>query len=237
MDSVVTDMNAPDQIAGEPPEDLSNSPLRFINREFSWLQFNRRVLEETLNTAHPLLERVRFLSISAANLDEFFMVRVAGLEGQVRQGIAIKSPDGKTPAEQLDDILKEIDNLQMEQQASLAVLQQYLAKEDILIVRPAALTADDRAWLATEFEESIFPVLTPLSIDPAHPFPFIPNLGFSMGLQLESRRTEEPMTALLRLPPTSTALCAYPTTSRRSATSRSKMWSGCSSTNSIRVMR
>ncbi|MCF3643253.1 RNA degradosome polyphosphate kinase [Rhizobium sp. TRM95111] len=176
------------------------SPERFINREFSWLQFNRRVLEETLNTAHPLLERVRFLSISAANLDEFFMVRVAGLEGQVRQGIGVRSPDGKTSAEQLDDILKEIDNLQMEQQASLAVLQQYLSREDILIVRPSALKADDKAWLAQEFEQSIFPVLTPLSIDPAHPFPFIPNLGFSIGLQLDNIHGREPMTALLRLP-------------------------------------
>ncbi|OLP43163.1 RNA degradosome polyphosphate kinase [Rhizobium oryziradicis] len=201
MESVVLDENV--TLAGEEVarEDLMDSPHRFINREFSWLQFNRRVLEETLNTAHPLLERVRFLSISAANLDEFFMVRVAGLEGQVRQGIMIKSPDGRTPAEQLEDILKEIDNLQMEQQASLAVLQQYLAKEDILIVRAAALSDEDRKWLESEFEQAIFPVLTPLSIDPAHPFPFIPNLGFSMGLQLQSLRGKEPMTALLRLPP------------------------------------
>ncbi|EJZ23119.1 RNA degradosome polyphosphate kinase [Rhizobium sp. Pop5] len=184
-----------------PLEELLTSPERFINREFSWLQFNRRVLEETLNTEHPLLERVRFLSISAANLDEFFMVRVAGLEGQVRQNIGIRSPDGKTPAEQLDSILQEIDHLQMEQQASLAVLQQYLAKEDILIVRPGALSDADRQWLAAEFEQSIFPVLTPLSIDPAHPFPFIPNLGFSIGLQLVSKSGREPMTALLRLPP------------------------------------
>ncbi|MGP4725260.1 RNA degradosome polyphosphate kinase [Agrobacterium deltaense] len=182
-------------------ESLWDSPARFINREFSWLQFNRRVLEETLNTVHPLLERLRFLSISAANLDEFFMVRVAGLEGQVRQKITVKTPDGKTPAEQLEDILKEIDNLQMEQQASLAVLQQYLAKEEIFIVRPAALSDADRTWLETEFEERMFPVLTPLSIDPAHPFPFIPNLGFSMGLQLDSVNGREPMTALLRLPP------------------------------------
>ena len=182
-------------------ESLWDSPARFINREFSWLQFNRRVLEETLNTDHPLLERLRFLSISAANLDEFFMVRVAGLEGQVRQKITVRTPDGKTPAEQLEDILKEIDNLQMEQQASLAVLQQYLAKEEIFVVRPAALSDADRTWLGTEFEERIFPVLTPLSIDPAHPFPFIPNLGFSMGLQLDSVNGREPMTALLRLPP------------------------------------
>ncbi|AMM85473.1 RNA degradosome polyphosphate kinase [Martelella sp. AD-3] len=182
-------------------EDLSRSPARFVNREFSWLQFNRRVLEETLNPAHPLLERVRFLSISAANLDEFFMVRVAGLEGQVRQGVTMLSADGKTPAEQLSDILREVDNLQMEQQAALAVLQQYMTNEGVVIVRPSVLMDEDRAWLTNEFEQGIFPVLTPLSIDPAHPFPFIPNLGFSMGLQLVSRHGREPMNALLRLPP------------------------------------
>ncbi|OBZ96189.1 polyphosphate kinase [Pararhizobium polonicum] len=198
MDTVTSATTANTPVADEI--DLLTSPERFINREFSWLQFNRRVLEETLNTAHPLLERVRFLSISAANLDEFFMVRVAGLEGQVRQGVVVRSPDGKTPAEQLEDILKEIDNLQMEQQASLAVLQQYLAREDILIVRPVSLSTQDRTWLANEFEQAIFPVLTPLSIDPAHPFPFIPNLGFTMGLQLTSKHGREPMTALLRLP-------------------------------------
>ncbi|MBB4573772.1 RNA degradosome polyphosphate kinase [Rhizobium lentis] len=204
MDSAVAEHQelTPETNDNTPPlGELLTSPERFINREFSWLQFNRRVLEETLNTEHPLLERVRFLSISAANLDEFFMVRVAGLEGQVRQNIAIRSPDGKTPAEQLDSILQEIDHLQMEQQASLAVLQQYLAKEDILIVRPGALSDADRQWLAAEFEQAIFPVLTPLSIDPAHPFPFIPNLGFSIGLQLVSKNGREPMTALLRLPP------------------------------------
>ncbi|CAN7235540.1 RNA degradosome polyphosphate kinase [Rhizobium rhizogenes] len=204
MDSAVTEQQDANQQAPEaapPINELLSSPERFINREFSWLQFNRRVLEETLNTAHPLLERIRFLSISAGNLDEFFMVRVAGLEGQVRQKILVRTPDGKTPAEQLDDILREIDNLQMEQQASLAVLQQYLAKEDILIVRPPALSETDRVWLANEFEQAIFPVLTPLSIDPAHPFPFIPNLGFSIALQLNSMNGREPMTALLRLPP------------------------------------
>ncbi len=201
--SAITEHEAPAEQKREAPAekpDLLTSPERFVNREFSWLQFNRRVLEETLNTAHPLLERVRFLSISAANLDEFFMVRVAGLEGQVRSGLSLRSPDGRTPAETLESILTEVDNLQMEQQASLAVLQQYLAKEDILIVRPASLSAQDRSWLANEFDQAIFPVLTPLSIDPAHPFPFIPNLGFSIGLQLVSKTGRDPMTALLRLP-------------------------------------
>jgi len=180
--------------------DLIESPDRFINREFSWLQFNRRVLQETQNAAHPLLERVRFLSISATNLDEFFMVRVAGLEGQVREQIANRSADGRTPAEQLRQILKEVDKLQFEQQASLAVLQEALADEDIYVVRPTRLTAEDRLWLEGEFLQSIFPVLTPLSIDPAHPFPFIPNLGFSIGLQLVSKSHRHPMTGLLRLP-------------------------------------
>ncbi|WP_099866273.1 RNA degradosome polyphosphate kinase [Pararhizobium haloflavum] len=186
--------------ASELDEALFASPERFVNREFSWLQFNRRVLEETQNVSHPLLERVRFLSISAANLDEFFMVRVAGLEGQVREGISNRSADGRTPNEQLEMVLSEIDKLQLEQQASLAVLQQYLAKEDIHIVRADKLSADDRSWLEDEFLRSIFPVLTPLSIDPAHPFPFIPNLGFSIGLQLVSKSDREPMTALLRIP-------------------------------------
>ncbi|MBW3098746.1 RNA degradosome polyphosphate kinase [Pseudohoeflea sp. DP4N28-3] len=180
--------------------DLLDSPDRFVNREFSWLQFNRRVLEETLNENHPLLERVRFLSISAANLDEFFMVRVAGLEGQVRQGISNRSADGLNPAEQLDQILGEVDGLQLEQQASLAVLQQYLAAEKLHFVRPAQLSDEDRRWVENTFLESIFPVLTPLSIDPAHPFPFIPNLGFSICLQLESSKGRDPMTALIRLP-------------------------------------
>jgi len=179
---------------------LLESPERYVNREFSWLQFNRRVLEETQNSAHPLLERIRFLSISAANLDEFFMVRVAGLEGQVREGISNRSADGRTPLRQLNEALDEIRKLQLEQQAALAVLQQYLAEEDIHIVRPGDLGGEDLAWLKREFDEAIFPVLTPLSIDPAHPFPFIPNLGFSIGLQLHSRAKKEPMTGLLRLP-------------------------------------
>ncbi|MBX3531998.1 MAG: RNA degradosome polyphosphate kinase [Rhizobiaceae bacterium] len=174
---------------------------RFVNREFSWLQFNRRVLEQSRFASHPLLERVRFLAISATNLDEFFMVRVAGLAGQVREGITTRSADGRTPQEQLDHILVEVGHLQVEQQESFSQLLDMLGKENIEIVRPDALVKDDRRWLDSYFAESVFPVLTPLSIDPAHPFPFIPNLGFTIALTLRHKATKEEMTALLRLPP------------------------------------
>ena len=182
------------------PDEMELPADRFINREISWLQFNRRVLEESQNPAHPLLERVRFLSISADNLDEFFMVRVAGLAGQVREKITIRSNDGLTPQEQLDRILVEVETLQEEQQASLAVLVKALREERIQIVGAGDLRRDDRAWLEKHFDETIFPVLTPLSVDPAHPFPFIPNLGFSIALSLTRERDSQKMNALLRLP-------------------------------------
>ncbi|TIT58224.1 MAG: RNA degradosome polyphosphate kinase, partial [Mesorhizobium sp.] len=153
-----------------------------------------------LNTHHPLLERVRFLSISAANLDEFFMVRVAGLAGQVREGIVLKSPDGRTPEQQLEQLLREVERLQEDQQKSLSALTVLLNKEGIESITRDALTKDEKVWLEEHFQDQVFPVLTPLSIDPAHPFPFIPNLGFSMALQLHHRKNGEEMSALLRLP-------------------------------------
>ena len=189
-----------DFVAEPPMQAAEPSPDRFVNREFSWLQFNRRVLEESANARHPLLERVRFLAISATNLDEFFMVRVAGLAGQVRENIATRSADGRTPQQQLDQLLVEVGRLQNEQQESFSDLLGLMRKEGIDIVRPDALTRDDKSWLEAYFLESVFPVMTPLSIDPAHPFPFIPNLGFSIALTLRHRRDGEEMTALLRLP-------------------------------------
>ncbi|WP_246717211.1 RNA degradosome polyphosphate kinase [Oricola nitratireducens] len=186
--------------AREIADDMRNDVARFVNREFSWLQFNWRVLDEARNTQHPLLERLRFLSISADNLDEFFMVRVAGLAGQVREGITERSNDGLTPQEQLDSILDEAGKLQTEQQVVLAELQEELEAEGVEIVRSEQLADADLAWLEDHFLQTIFPVLTPLSIDPAHPFPFIPNLGFSIALELVNRASRAQMNALLRFP-------------------------------------
>ncbi|MHA6692313.1 RNA degradosome polyphosphate kinase [Devosia sp. A449] len=189
-----TDVSVPDT------EALRKSPARFVNREVSWLQFNMRVLEEAGNEHHPLLERLRFVSISANNLDEFYMVRVAGLKGQMRAGLTKQSADGLTPAEQMEEIATLAQHLQLEQQDHWQNLREELFAQNVVIHEAPDLSDDQVSYLQKLFREEIFPVLTPIAVDPAHPFPFIPNLGLALAFELKRPDTDVPLTALVRIP-------------------------------------
>ena len=205
-------MNAPDLAARSPTPQLeprlpdpaadpaAANPDRFINRELSWLDFNHRVLEEAENTRHPLLERLRFVSISAANLDEFYSVRVAGLIGQAKAGVTTPSPDGRTPAQQLVEVEARAESLMAEQLKAWQQLRGQLEQAGLVMSDPARLSDSERLWLDAWFMERVFPVLTPLAIDPAHPFPFIPNMGLVLVLRLAREEDGSFMRALVPLP-------------------------------------
>jgi polyphosphate kinase len=186
----IVDLRAADPLA----------PERFINRELSWLAFNERVLAESGNDRHPLLERLRFLSISASNLDEFYMVRVAGLKGQHLAGIKSLSQDGLTPAQQLDAIQQRAGALMEDQQRIWLSLRQQLAEADVAVIEPIDLEPGDRTWLEQRFMADVFPVLTPLAMDPAHPFPFVANRGFGLALQIERVSDNVRLQALILIP-------------------------------------
>ncbi|MHA7850110.1 RNA degradosome polyphosphate kinase [Roseovarius sp.] len=193
-------LKSPPPAAVEIPELDLTGPGRFYNRELSWLGFNWRVLEEAQNPRVPLLERLRFLSISATNLDEFYNVRVAGLRELAQAGNTTPAADGLTPAEQLVLINENARNLLASQQKTYETLRREMEDENITILDLDRLTEEDRSHLADVFLHNVFPVLSPLAIDPAHPFPFIPNLGYSLALQLERKSDKRPLQALLPIP-------------------------------------
>ncbi len=186
----------------DPGIPLAEAGERYFNRELSWLKFNQRVLEEACNTAHPLLERLRFLSISGGNLDEFFMVRVAGLKGQQTEDVDLRSADGMTVAQQLAAIAAEAAALMQDQQSVWQELRQELTAAGIYVDDVSRLDGASEQWLQEHFDSQIFPILTPQALDPAHPFPFIPNGGLCLFFHLTRLSDRQEVQELVILPAT-----------------------------------
>lgn len=205
-------MNAPADIR---PAGLNEGQSRYFNREMSWLAFNRRVLEEAANPAHPLLERLRFLSISGSNLDEFFSVRVAGLKEQQLEGLEERSYDGQTPAQQLERISAEADALIAEQQRTWLILSDLLGQSGVEVVVAKDLDEAEKAWLRTFLSEQILPVLTPQAVDPSHPFPFVPNLGYALVFAMVDNADKEPVSEVLMIPASVPRFLRLPGTATR----------------------
>ncbi|MDX1541858.1 MAG: RNA degradosome polyphosphate kinase, partial [Geminicoccaceae bacterium] len=205
ISEVTSDVKTAEGPVAQAPDDerqpTLDTPERFFNRETSWLAFNERVFEEANNRHYPLLERLRFLAISASILDEFTMVRIAGLLGQVRAGIRLPSPDGRTPIEQLQLINTRVGALIDQQQDCWRALRLELRQAGIEVVDTDDLTSSERQWIERHFMEWLFPLLTPIAVDPPNPFPFIPNLAISMILDLWRQRDDRHMHGLIPIPP------------------------------------
>src|SRR5215468_10316071 len=179
--------------------DLS-APELFLNRELTWLAFNRRVLEEALDERNPLLERLKFLAITASNLDEFFMKRIGGLKQQVVAGMQEKTVDGRTPQQQIDECLTEIRDFEPRQRALLPTLLEELKKNDVRVLSFEQLAGEERAAIRDYYFRNIFPLVTPQALDPAHPFPFISNLSLNLLVTLRGPEDIEPSLARVKVP-------------------------------------
>ena len=188
------------QVKVQEVRTVPEGPARFYNRELSWLQFNRRVLEEAQNKHHPVLERLRFLSISASNLDEFYMVRAAGIHGQIVAGVTTLTQDGLTPKQQLAEINRFAASLVADKQACWNELKKDMAAAGMHMVEPGDINDDERSWLQRLFMSHVFPILTPIAIDPAHPFPFILNKGLTVAVWMQRRTDGKSMSGLIPIP-------------------------------------
>jgi len=202
MDNLEPKHSDEELIGSIAPHDPISLKERYFNRELSWLAFNQRVLDEACNSAHPLLERLRFLSISGNNLDEFFMVRLAGLKGQMLEGVETVSPEGLTVAQQVEGASVRADQLMADQQLVWDVLRGEMDKVGIIVLEESEIQGQDAEWAQNYFRENIFPVLTPQALDPAHPFPFIPNKGFSLLFDLIRQSDGVQIFELLMVPAT-----------------------------------
>jgi polyphosphate kinase len=189
-----------ESIGPETNSDKFLSSDRFFNRELSWLAFNQRVLEEARNIKYPLLERLRFISISSSNMDEFYMVRVAGLKGMVSEGISNTSPDGLSPSKQIEAIIPAINKLASIQQESFKEIKEELRNKNFFIINSDELLSNERVWLLDHFRDQVFPILTPLAVDPAHPFPFFANGSACLVLRIKPSGGGDDMEALIPLP-------------------------------------
>ena len=176
------------------------SKTKYINRELSWLEFNKRVLEEAENSKIPLGERLNFLSISGSNLDEFFMVRVAGLKGQVDSEVFIETIDGLMPEQVLYEVIKKSKFIKKKQNECWKIILKELSKKGIKVCETKQLNVTEKRWLKTYFVKEIFPLLTPVAIDPAHPFPFVPNLGLSIVLKLKNKKSKNIIRVVIPFP-------------------------------------